>query len=616
MRAVLLILFLFSFSCYGQIIATYYNDKDVHVYDTSTVRLMTQMPFQQTQQRKILIDSTIRKLKTAGIWDKLDVLYVFAAADTGAAKVNWKPSAYSCSLIGSLTFITDKGFKTSTNKYINSNYDFSTAANKFKSLDASFGGWIFDQTNDQNLNYNFGASNVSSGNNAFLTTYYNSGGRKTVVALNTASNVLGSGGFAGLFSFSRRGANKYIVRYRDGVYVDSTSSEEKGTPSGKCYIGCLNSDGTATGFSTNGISLFFAGAGLTNAQQVSLYTIINAYLSAVDYREIFSQSKMQNSIVLKQESGYQRKTPFGSIKFFSPGKTVYVKAYPSLYEIIPAYSFLRVEENDSKIYTYYPCYANDYIRVTLSGPNKIVEITEPFSQSNPGTIADLKGDFLTSIKILYPYSAYSPIYYPSTPSRKLVFMGNSINAGLRDATDYGFKGFSMLFRNNKAPGCDVSISGFSNASIAYIAPDSTNRMIWANVTDSLMNASDTNKLVIMLGVCDFEEFFTDTTNFKNWYSILLNDIHNKRSDIKICVISPLLLSASEDQSGSRKCSLGGYRDIIRRICLGRSYVTFIDGTTLLAPEDLSYDHVHPTSAGHLKLYNNLKALSFFVSFVN
>ena len=616
MRILLILLFSLSFICYGQTIVTYYNDKDLHIYDTSTIRLLAHMPFQQTQQRKIVIDSTIRKLKTAGIWNKLDVLYVFAAADTGAAKVNWKPSAYSCSLIGSLTFIADKGFNTSIDNYLNSNYDFSTAANKFKSLDASFGCWLFDQTNDQDQTYNFGAANESSGKGAYFTSYYNPGSIKSDVALNTASNVSASEGGTGLFSFSRRGVNKYIVSYRDGVFEDSTFSAEKGTPSGKCFIGCLNDDGTAAGFSTNGISLFFAGAGLTNAQQVTFYAILNTYLATLEYMEIFSQSKMQNSIVLKQEAGYQRKTPMGSIKFFSPGNTVYVSAVPALDEIMPAYSYLRVEESDSKIYTYYPCTGNDYIRITLSGTNKVVEITESLSQSNPGTIADLKGDFITSIKILRPYYSYKPIYYKPIPSRKLLFFGNSISCGLRDATDYGFKGYSMLFRNNVAPGCDIGISGYSNGSIANFAPDSTNRMIWTNATDSLMNGADTNKLAIMLGVNDFWEFFTDTTNFKTWYSILLNDIHNKRSDIKICVISPLILSCSEAQSGSRKCSLGEYRDIIRRICLGKPYITYIDGSTLLAPDDISYDHLHPTSDGHLKLFNNLKTRSFFTAFVN
>lgn len=583
-------------------------------YCIEAQNLFSRMAVQPAEARAIVIDSTIRKLKTAGIWDKLDLFYMFAATDAASAKLNWKSTLFTCLPVGTPVFQTYVGFTFSPNNYLNTTYNPATEAVNLKSVDASMGVWYNNTVKDGG--YDFGCINSATSKWICFGNWFdlNSTNIQYVAMATSYQKLTTRAGETGFYSFSRRGSAAYIARYINGAYVDSAVQAAKGLPTGDLYVGCANLDGTIYAPSSKSLSFFYMASGLSPTQQSTLYNIINYYLSFTEYTEIFSQSKMMNSIVWKQETGFQRKNGFGSIKFLSPGSSIVVKIKNDLYSYFPLYSYLRVEQNDSKVYTYYKFNTENYIYIPLSGNNTVVEITEPLV-SDPSHTGSVLGDFIKSVKVLFQAPNFTPTYYTSIPSKKLLFLGNSITVGGNDTLNKGFKGFNMLFRNNRKTGCDVATLGYGHGSISLYAPDSATRMKFVNHIDSLMNGTDTNKLVILLGTNDFAVAYTDTTNFKNWYSILLNDIHLKRSNIKIFVISPLI-RGDETKTGSRKATLPQYRDIIRRVCLGRSYVTYLDGYPLLTVTDLYSDQLHPSTAGFLKLYNDLKARSFFVGFVN
>jgi hypothetical protein len=61
--------------------------------------------------RKGLINDFVLALKAGDVWDALDCLYVFAAADSQAARVNWRaPGTFIPALIGAPVFTPDRGF--------------------------------------------------------------------------------------------------------------------------------------------------------------------------------------------------------------------------------------------------------------------------------------------------------------------------------------------------------------------------------------------------------------------------------------------------------------------------------------------------------------------------
>src|SRR5262252_6152224 len=64
-------------------------------YDSASLAIFAAFSTPPDTTRKGVIDTCVRALKSAGVWTKLDVLYLFAAADSQAARVNWKnPGTY------------------------------------------------------------------------------------------------------------------------------------------------------------------------------------------------------------------------------------------------------------------------------------------------------------------------------------------------------------------------------------------------------------------------------------------------------------------------------------------------------------------------------------------
>ena len=96
---------------------------------------------QQTLQNTLVTD-----LKTAGVWDKLDVFYVFATdGDSDYATLNWKaPSSFQATKVSSPTFTANQGFKgDGSSAYINTNFTPSTDGVNYQLEEASRGFYIY-----------------------------------------------------------------------------------------------------------------------------------------------------------------------------------------------------------------------------------------------------------------------------------------------------------------------------------------------------------------------------------------------------------------------------------------------------------------------------------------
>jgi hypothetical protein len=91
--------------------------------------------------RKGLYNAMIASLVSAGVWSKLDALYMFAAADQTTALTNLSSASFGASAIGSPTFTADIGFIGASGKYVDSNFNPSAAAGKFQQDNASLFAW-------------------------------------------------------------------------------------------------------------------------------------------------------------------------------------------------------------------------------------------------------------------------------------------------------------------------------------------------------------------------------------------------------------------------------------------------------------------------------------------
>jgi hypothetical protein len=106
-------------------------------------------------------NNLLKELIAAGIWDKLDVFYLFAQdgqAEFGT--LNWKaPLLYQSTLVNSPTFTSNKGFAgNGSSSYINTNFNPSTGGVNYVRNNASVVLYM-DTINDSGLKFFCGAIN-------------------------------------------------------------------------------------------------------------------------------------------------------------------------------------------------------------------------------------------------------------------------------------------------------------------------------------------------------------------------------------------------------------------------------------------------------------------------
>lgn len=81
-------------------------------FELESRALFAAMTTPPSAARKAAIDTLIKALKASGDWSELDVFWMLAAADSQAARLNWKDPSFSALVgVNSPTFTADKGFK-------------------------------------------------------------------------------------------------------------------------------------------------------------------------------------------------------------------------------------------------------------------------------------------------------------------------------------------------------------------------------------------------------------------------------------------------------------------------------------------------------------------------
>lgn len=93
-----------------------------------------------SNSQQIIQQQLIKDLKTAGVWDKLDLLYVFATdGDSNFATLNWKaPSSHQVTKVSSPTFTADSGFSgDGSTAYLDTNFSIANDATNYTQNNAS-----------------------------------------------------------------------------------------------------------------------------------------------------------------------------------------------------------------------------------------------------------------------------------------------------------------------------------------------------------------------------------------------------------------------------------------------------------------------------------------------
>lgn len=240
------------------------NDADYQaVLDRSTALGYTApSAAQQTLQNTLVTD-----LKTAGVWDKLDALYIMANDGSREfGSLNWaSPSTFALSEVNSLTFTSNQGFRgngTSSTLDTGINMGVDTTQFNQSTLNGSFGGWSYNIKIDGGpalMGDNPSVNNIRGG-----TSDYIFGDRNGVGTLISGLYHMNADGTNGAQFINRNQVTTSLL----GSLITSNNTMH------------LLSEGGTDQFSADTISIAFVGGDLS-AEASDLYNAFNTYMSAL-----------------------------------------------------------------------------------------------------------------------------------------------------------------------------------------------------------------------------------------------------------------------------------------------------------------------------------------------
>lgn len=234
------------------------------------------MSVQPNDTRKGVIDTFVGALKSASIWSNLELLYLLAAHDSQAARLNVVNPTGSNTLVAnsSPTFTTDRGYTgNGTSSYLDTNFNPGSSSTVANANSATFGVWSRTSTLEA---ISVGGDTSSTSRLSLLpwTTSNLFTGRNNATATATYGTSISDA--TGLWVHSRTASN-LVTGYHNGSSTGTSTGAPAGLATNKLAI--LKS-GTAS-FSARELAAMVWGAGLDGTANTALYNALSTYMTAV-----------------------------------------------------------------------------------------------------------------------------------------------------------------------------------------------------------------------------------------------------------------------------------------------------------------------------------------------
>ena len=243
------------------------------------------MTTQPTTERKEIINTFIVSLKTAGVWSKLDAMYVLAAADQQAALLNWIADTNNATAENSPSFVADSGFKSDgSTSWVNTHYNPYQDSVHFSIVSAHISVYVVTNVGAGDK-FDMGALQYVTGySSSFINS--NDGSPRIVGAICIDGYYDGYATVTsaiGLSAIDREiGPQKY---YKNGTYITSSSTSVK--PIHNCEFGICainrNFLGTISqsNHSPRRVSMAAMGGALSATEEAAFSAAVETYMDAV-----------------------------------------------------------------------------------------------------------------------------------------------------------------------------------------------------------------------------------------------------------------------------------------------------------------------------------------------
>lgn len=244
--------------------------------DTSFDDLIAAMSVAPTDLRKGYIAQMIQALYASGTWAKTDVLWVQAAHDEQAGRLNWKsPGTFTLTTVNSPTFTTDRGFAgNNSSSYLQTGWDPGT------------NGVQITRDNAHIMSYGSGGGNTipgfsidaSSGNNLAVQNRRTANQDFAKVNSSTAVTIVAAGsGGATQMVMGRRSVSTDSETWRDGTLQAGPSAAASSALSTTDMVFGKN----AASYTSARVGAASVGAYLDNTEALAFYNAFYTYMVAV-----------------------------------------------------------------------------------------------------------------------------------------------------------------------------------------------------------------------------------------------------------------------------------------------------------------------------------------------
>lgn len=225
--------------------------------------------------RRAQINAVFVAGKRDGWLAKLDAMYVMAAADSQAARLNWVQTLYTLTEVAAPTFTVDRGYTgNGTSSYLDTGFDPSLGTGMQQQDSAHISSYVLNDVASDTA--------IDIGQASAAMTYIRSRRAGTNVMRGQISQASASD-FAlspvtsvGHSMASRLSASG-ISGYKDGVLLGFSSVAS--VPLSSATFNLLR--GNAANYSTRQIAAATIGAGLSGAEVLSMRAALLTYLQAV-----------------------------------------------------------------------------------------------------------------------------------------------------------------------------------------------------------------------------------------------------------------------------------------------------------------------------------------------
>jgi lysophospholipase L1-like esterase len=282
------------------------NSFNYNAYADSLFTVMTDL----TTPEKRKIDSLFVKLDRYGTADKLDVLNIQIVDSSKYSLLNWLNKNNYPTLSGAPTFLPNIGYRTTTNKYINTNFNPSVDNDKFILTSASYGVIIYkDTVNTSGIDFGARKSTEPLARSSLYATQKDKGAQ--IMLHNSSVSMAQLGENNGIYSVTN--SNDTLIAYKNGEKWNTAVGSGLILDNYNYYLGCYNLNGSPSLYSNRIYSGYYIGSNLTDGDEKIIYDAIADYAESKGVNIIYRSDRLNvvcdgNSLTKGTAGGNKGKT--------------------------------------------------------------------------------------------------------------------------------------------------------------------------------------------------------------------------------------------------------------------------------------------------------------------